>query len=355
MNEIRLGNDKAYEINSDKLKLGLLDQIKKKWKISIDSFKKDCDLLKRSNINRLRKSEYCLQVNTYSIKYLLYFTIYKNKKYIVMFNIKNEKVVVLKNKFFTTTIDQYDKLFNETLIKAELTKNSEDNKWYLLANDCLIKNGIDIRTINLTDRLKYIYKFETIFKNKFSNFYFQVNYITSCSSLKYLCSNVIPKSNFKITSIIFVSKFSIFSTRNLIFYLENKNKINDEKTEISNYIKTSYTDNNKLKTKSKTKLKTKLKLATFQINLTSKPDVYQLYNYDSDNKFLINFGIAYIVDIEHSFNILKIFSKIKPTLIKGESELYELKTNMLCKYNEKFDRWMPISLSDEDIINSNHL
>ena len=75
-------------------------------------------------------------------------------------------------------------------------------------------------------------------------------------------------------------------------------------------------------------------MPTYRMLKTLKPDVYELYGKDGED--LQKVGIALVQTLEASHKILE-WTK-KNSLLKVN-----------CKYNDRFQKWEPISLSDDEL------
>ena len=75
----------------------------------------------------------------------------------------------------------------------------------------------------------------------------------------------------------------------------------------------------------------------FRIMKTMKPDVYELYLKDDEN--LIKKGVALVQNIELSHKLFGYF--------ENKEQIDEVKVE--CRYDQKFQKWIPVSKSDEEI------
>lgn len=343
MNTVRFGEGKAYHITSKKLYEGLLTQLEKRWNIQpfTAPFKYDAKKITKLNIKDLRKAEYLVRICTIGTKYYIYFTVYNSKKYIILISPKNEKIYMLKNTFHSSDEDTKS-LFTDTIIKTELTK-SKDDKWHLLADDVIVRHGDDLRNVNYIDRLKYLFKYEDIFKKSFAGVViYDTTLVTECQSLQHLISKVIPTSKYTIINIIFQPKYAKYGGSSLVYNIKEED-ITQKTSSLDKFIHTNSTEMSKIIEEPAKNI-----YANFEVNMTSRTEVYQLYAYNNDKK-LVNNGLAYISDIEHSKMLVDIFKKVKPMSIKDYPDLYELKTVMKCEYIPKFNKWKPIKITNKPI------
>jgi hypothetical protein len=193
--------------------------------------------------------------------------------------------------------------------------------------------------------------------------------------------NEISKVKYKIKCV----QFRNYNNKNVSQYLEfkNINKSSETKLPIKNNENKSSTViakqvtniNTNVNTNSSYKNNTKReKFAVFQIKPEIQNDIYYLYCYDSNSQSLVHYNIAYIPDFKTSVMMNKLFRNIKEnnnldTLEESDDEnefenekedrfvYLDREFNMMCSYNYKFKKWVPLKLADKNmkIINFNEL
>ena len=116
------------------------------------------------------------------------------------------------------------------------------------------------------------------------------------------------------------------------------------------------------------------RLAVFQIKPEIQNDIYYLYCYDNISESLVHYNIAYIPDFKTSVMMNKLFRNIKENSnldlleesdnedeFENENEdrfvYLDREFNMVCNYNYKFKKWVPVKLADKHmkIVNFNEL
>ena len=349
MNSTRFGDGKAYLITSKKLYDGMLNQLEKRWNIQpfAKPFKYETEPLTRNNLRSLRKTEYLIHPNTVGTKYLLYLTVYAGKKYVLFISPKHEKIFAAKN-LFPPKDDTTASLFTDTIIKTELVKSDKTNKWHLIANDVLIKFGDDLRSTLPTyqERITQLYKLEKLFQpNRFDGITYETNIITDTQSFKHLVTKILPSLKYPAPSIIFVPKYKKYGMRSLLYNVTPADT--PQQATLSKFMVTNTNPALTSTDTAPTHLKKPI-YANFEVNMTSKSDVYQLYYYDKSNT-LVNYGLGYIADITHSRKMIAIFQKVPPTPIPDHTDLYELKITMRCEYSPKFDKWKPLEPTSKTV------
>ena len=189
----------------------------------------------------------------------------------------------------------------------------------------------------------------------------------------------ISKVKYKIKNV----QFRNYNNKNVSQYLEFKNINKSLEQEMKQEVKkndynpshiiakqvpivntnSSYKNNNKRE-----------KLAVFQIKPEIQNDIYYLYCYDNNSHSLVHYNIACIPDFKTSVMMNKLFRNIKEnnnldTLEESDSEdefenekedrfvYLDREFNMICSYNYKFKKWVPLKLADKHmkIVNFNEL
>ena len=108
------------------------------------------------------------------------------------------------------------------------------------------------------------------------------------------------------------------------------------------------------------------RLAVFQVKPEIQNDIYYLYCYDNISQSLVHYNIAYIPDFKTSVMMNKLFRNIKENsnldLLEESDDEAEFENekedrfvyldrefNMLCSYNYKFKKWVPLKLADKNM------
>ena len=171
--------------------------------------------------------------------------------------------------------------------------------------------------------------------------------------------NEISKINYKIKCI----QFRNYNNKNVSQYLEfiNINKdIEYKPVTVSNQVA-----NTNIKSEHKNSNKRE-RLAVFQIKPEIQNDIYYLYCYDNISESLVHYNIAYIPDFKTSVMMNKLFRNIKENSnldlleesdnedeFENENEdrfvYLDREFNMLCSYNYKFKKWVPLKLADKNM------
>ena len=188
--------------------------------------------------------------------------------------------------------------------------------------------------------------------------------------------NEISKINYKIKCI----QFRNYNNKNVSQYLEfiniNKsdqdfkqksyeNKNSDKNIEYKPVTVSNQVANTNIKSEHKNSNKRE-RLAVFQIKPEIQNDIYYLYCYDNISESLVHYNIAYIPDFKTSVMMNKLFRNIKENSnldlleesdnedeFENENEdrfvYLDREFNMLCSYNYKFKKWVPLKLADKNM------
>ena len=189
--------------------------------------------------------------------------------------------------------------------------------------------------------------------------------------------NEISKINYKIKCI----QFRNYNNKNVSQYLEfiniNNKSIQDFKQKKYGYENKDKSIDNKCSTiekqvtntiiNSDPKISTKReRLAVFQVKPEIQNDIYYLYCYDNISQSLVHYNIACIPDFKTSVMMNKLFRNIKENTnldlleesddddeFENEKEdrfvYLDREFNMLCSYNYKFKKWIPLKLADKNM------
>jgi hypothetical protein len=186
--------------------------------------------------------------------------------------------------------------------------------------------------------------------------------------------NEVSKINYKIKCI----QFRNYNNKNVSQYLEfvniNKSiqdfkqksyKTEDKNTEYKPIDVVKQVTNTNINLDSKNSNK-KERLAVFQVKPEIQNDIYYLYCYDNISQSLVHYNIACIPDFKTSVMMNKLFRNIKENnnldlLEESDNEdefenekedrfvYLDREFNMLCSYNYKFKKWVPLKLADKNM------
>jgi hypothetical protein len=164
-------------------------------------------------------------------------------------------------------------------------------------------------------------------------------------------TQLIKNINYKIKCV----QFRIYTNKNVSQYLEfkniNMNMVPSHLNRVSSYKKE----------------------VIFKIKPDIQNDIYNLYCYDNKLNSLVNYDIAHIPDFKTSVMMNKLFRNIKENnnldaLEESDTEeefenekedrfvYLDKEFDMICTYNNKFKRWVPLKISDnKSIVNYSEL
>jgi hypothetical protein len=193
--------------------------------------------------------------------------------------------------------------------------------------------------------------------------------------------NEINKSKYKIRCV----QFRNYNNKNVSQYLEfiNINKSFEVKQEVKPEFKKNEYKHSPVISKQSPNINQissykntnkREKTAIFQVKPEIQNDIYYLYCYDNNTQSLVHYNIACIPDFKTSVMMNKLFRNIKEnnnldTLEESDNEdefenekedrfvYLDREFNMVCSYNYKFKKWVPLKLADKNmkIVNFNEL
>ena len=267
------------------------------------------------------KNPHVMFLKTLGSPYLLFLTQINGTNYSFLIDKKtNDKYSHPKILIVPYNFDS--ELYQGTLLECELIRDNSQ-KWSLGINDIYYKSGKTLEKTVIIDRVNHIYEL-------FENNYNENEYSKTCpifvkryfdyKEINYIKNEFIPKLPYKIRGIYFIPMRVDYSK---ILYLLPKDGDMVQKEKVLKAVSASKQsiDNKKV----------------FRIMKTLKTDVYELYLKDEGN--LVKKGIALIQSTELSHKLFTIF--------ENKTQLDEVKIE--CRYNEKFKKWVPISLSDKPV------
>lgn len=276
-----------------------------------------CNLEYNSRYAKIYNEQYSKNLNNPHIfylkssgnPYLLFLTQINDTNYCFLIDKKTNnkydypKILILPYNFDSD-------LYKGTLLECELIR-TKNNKWLLGINDIYYNEGINMKKKNIIDRVNIIHQ---ILDNKYS----ESEYSKTCpifvkkyfdyNKIDYVKKEFIPKLPYSIRGIYFIPMRIDYSNMLYLFPKENKTIKKSEK-----------------------------KKTIFRIMKTMKPDVYELYLKDDDN--LIKKGTALVQNIELSHKLFQYF--------ENKEQTDEIKVE--CRFDEKFQKWIPICKTEGEI------
>lgn len=255
------------------------------------------------------KNPHLFFLKTIGTPYLLFLTQINDTNYTFLIDKKTNdkysypKILIVPYNFSSD-------LYKGTLFETELIRDSEQN-WSLAINDIYYLCGENQNKTNVIDRINKIYK---LLDDKYTENHYSktcplfVKRYFDYKDSDYVKNEFIPKLPYKIRGIYFVPMRVDYSNILYLFPKETEKKI----------VK-----------KSDTKV--------FRIIKTLKTDVYELYLKDNEN--LVKKGVALVQSTDLSHKLYSIFENKSPT--------DEVKIE--CKYNNHFNKWVPINLTQKPI------
>lgn len=238
------------------------------------------------------------------------------------------------------------------------------NNSFFSIEDIFFYKGTNVSNYNWIKKLEL---FERIMTNDIKQISYNKSFIIFGLPLikinLYDLLNEINNIKYKIKGI----QFRNYNDKNISWYLELTNIIKSSQDLKQKKYTTppKQVTNTNLKSDCKNANK-KERLAVFQVKPEIQNDIYYLYCYDNVSKSLVHYNIACIPDFKTSVMMNKLFRNIKENsnldlLEESDNEdefenekedrfvYLDREYNMLCSYNYKFKKWVPLKLADENM------
>ena len=277
-----------------------------------------CNIKYNSRYAKIYNEQYSKNLNNPHIfylkssgnPYLLFLTQINDTNYCFLIDKKtNDKYDYPKILILPYNFD--NELYKGSLFECELIR-TKNNKWLLGINDIYYNEGINLKKKNIIDRVNILHN---ILKEKYT----ESEYSNTCpifikeyfdyNKIEYVKNEFIPNLPYSIRGLYFIPMRIDYSNMLYLFPRENKKIIQ----------------------------KSVKKKTVFRIMKTMKPDVYELYLKDDDN--LIKKGTALVQNIDLSHKLFEYF--------ENKEQTDEVKVE--CKFDEKFQKWIPICKTDDEI------
>lgn len=293
--------------------------------INISNFR--YKLLKSTDLlEQIKNEHYYISYNTKGISFFLIFFTLENINHVYLINRKflsyNKNSIDI-NKIIIYKCDSNlfsNKLFTNTLLDI---KKVETNKYIIL--DIFILNKINFLNIDMVQKMNYIYGIYNLYFDKSIYNLFSINTLYKLTEIKKLLLYI---KNNNINSIIF---YPYLSGINIIFIdCIKKYTINNDDQNIS-FFETKDSYYNYLINKKYNNYDVNKK-EIFWVNKTPIIDVYILQK------------INKTIDVSNSTNEFALIPNIKTSHMCYNNLLNINKKKFLCYYNNKFNKWVPVSI-----------
>jgi len=354
MLDLSFCSDSAHNVVNSEAKEFIINRLKQKYNVEIT--KKHAYILNSKSIYFLEKTQHIISIKSSGTNYYLYFTNINNINYCFYIDRKIKsgytypRIISVKYCFD-------DIIFKDTLLDGELVRDVNDNdSWIFLITDMLVHKGKKLEC-NIINRFNLLYDMLTNNYNK--NHEIDICPLIVKKLFLYkdydeLITRFIPSLPYKTNGLYFNSLNTKHA--NQLYLFKNSNDKNKQSKQYAN--KNTSNNNNSCNTKnssnmenssntknssnmensSNTKNSSTMENIILKIKTTDKSDIYDLYckNRDEEHKL----GIACIPNLRTSKLIRKIMESNE-----NNEDVY-----INCKYNEKFNKYEPISKSSNKIM-----
>lgn len=340
LGEISFCDKIGFNIKSDETKKRILQELDDLCAFKV--IQKHYEKFNEQSNSILSKNPHMLSVRTNGNPYLLYLT---------QHNFVNQCIFIdkkIQHGYFypRMIIGKFwfdDELFKNTLLDGEMVK-ANDGSWVYIINDIIMYNGEQLSNWNLIKRINFV---QNMLVNKY-----QPDALNTCllvikryfyyNEADYLLESFIPSLPYTCRGIYFKPLYLKF--KDILYNFDESliQKVTRTKYKtVSTFLlkndisESSKSHADKLPTTtvqpqvSHTELDTK-NSHVFFAKKTNQPDIYELYA-SSDSK---DFTIACINTMSASKLMKEAFLDCNPND----------KRKVLCKYNDKFSKWIPIEI-----------
>ena len=313
-------SDAAHNVVNPEAKQYIMNRLKEKHNININ--KKHAFILNQKSVYFLEKTQHIISIKSSGTNYYLYLTNINNINYCFYIDRKIKsgytypRIISVKYSFS-------DEVFEDTLLDGELVRDQDDNdSWIFLITDLLVLKGKKLEC-NIVNRFNLLYEMLTNNYNK--NHELDICPLIVKKLFLYkdydeLITRFIPSLPYKTNGLYFNSLNTKHA--NQLFLFKTGNNHHSKKQ----FAKKEH--NNVKKNENEKSSNIILKIVK-----TEKSDIYNLFCQNRNEAHKL--GMAHISNLRTSKMIRKLFQGTS-----GENILVN------CKYNEKFNKYEPISKAE---------
>lgn len=317
----------ALNIKSDNTKKQILKTIEDKYGIKV--LQKHFEIYdESSSLQKLKKNPYLMCLKSNGNPYFMLLTRINEINTCILIDKKIQqgyflpRMIVIPKQFS-------DKLFNDTIIDGEMIKDKKNN-WVYLINDVFVYSGNKLNDYNFIKRINILYDMLSSHysASKLDIFSMQIKKYFECSQIKtdlFTFKNIVPYSS---RGIIFKPMFYKF--KNILYNFDNSLIVSTQKVKrlgkTNEFIMSDIKSFQKKDNESQVNLSEQMQ---FIIKNTNTPDIYILYDTKTNNEI----GNACVNNMNTSKFLNELF----------ENSSLNTSYSVNCKYNPKFNKWIPIS------------
>ena len=336
----------AFNIKSNKVKQKILDNINNLSNIKI--IQRHFETFNKNHFKKLNDIPHLVSLKSNGNPYLLFLTKYNFVNLSIFIDKKIQPGYFLP-RMIITYFQFDDSLYDNTLLEGEMIKDNNNN-WIFIINDVYIYKNKLLNNNNIFNRLDII---TDILKNNFNKddndiCIFNIKKYFKYDKLRYMIDTFSKKLNYTSRGVYFVPLY--FKFKNILYNFDDslintvkkvKYQKNDNFLLMNNSNITPNTPNtpnimqNSLNISDIPDISNDISNSTIQIfnvEKTDMPDVFNLYNIDTNKKF----DIAYIPN--------RTTSKFMRNLFKNKTIVTKLKIKCELVIKNETKKWKPIEL-----------
>lgn len=320
----RFGSSDVYMINDFSVKSKIIDYLFN----SLDLSKYRYNMLDNvDKLSYLKNNNHYVSPNFKGFNYFIIFMMIDGMSYCCAIDKKKlsyhkNKVDKKRTNIFKIKMSTSSSIFKGTILDCKLMNNQKN--YYMLIKDAYYIMGNNALTMEMKDKMKYL---NSIIDNQFSNNYcknftFKINKLYEYSELKKLIENDIPKCKLQTQGIIFYPQYSGVT----VIFSEGKKqeKVSFGTSEnVQNNTYDVIKDLKEMLLNRTYSYESQGKKQTLTVCKTEITDVYNVYNGSE------KVGIAHIPNMKISLYC---------------QEHIKDKQDCVCIFNNKFKKWIPLSV-----------
>jgi hypothetical protein len=301
----------ALNIKSNVIKKQILETLEQTYFIKILQKHHD-NFNEQISIPKLKKKAYLCSLKSNGNPYFMYLTKINHVNTCVLIDKKIQQGYYMP-RMIIVRLMMDDELFEDTLFDGEMVKD-KNSEWIYIINDIFTYKGKYLIDMNLIKRLNIIYN---ILLKQFMPdddlFHIQVKKYFQCHEIEYVCEEFKNKLPYSVRGAYFKPMF--FKFKDILMNFDDSLIKSTKRIKYSE--KNEFIENGKIDRKLK-------------IKQTEVPDIYNLYDCKSNELI----GNACVNKMETS--------KFLSELFKESNSVESFIVN--CRYNEKFEKWIPLSI-----------
>lgn len=320
--EISFADKVAYNIKADDTKKYILDQLDKKYNLKIIT--KHYEKFNEKFMNTVNNNPHMLCARSNGNPYFLHMLKYNFTNYCIFIDKKIQQGyfyprMIICNFHFDENI------FDDTIFDGEMVK-TKNGTWIFVINDLVVFKGSYMQDVNLIRRINTLYDSldKDFVPDDMDICKLVVKRYFKYEEMDELLNKHIPKLPYTCRGMYFKPLFLRFKDI-LVNFNDDVIKKVDRKKYKNNFQLQGVNEVPKLEAPT---IEGKQKLQTFNIRKTSNPDIYEIFDVNTNKPE----GMAAIPSLK--------ISKAMRLLFESKNVVDKIQIN--CEFSDKFQKWIPV-------------